>query len=174
MAGPWWRRSLGTETLQKMKESEGVSHAVMTDSLWPHGLWLTSLLCPWNSPGKNSGVGCHALLQGIFLTQRFHLGLPHYRQILYHLSHHDLHARPIIYLDDETRNRSQDTSAGFCPLLLGTLLCSEPDPVLEEAGPISPHGPPVGDVQNWFFSTRLHIWHCWHYPQAVFAVNFFP
>ena len=27
------------------------------------------LLCPWDSPGKNTGVGCHALLQGIFLTQ---------------------------------------------------------------------------------------------------------
>ena len=30
---------------------------------------LTRLLCPWDSPGKNTGVGCHALLQGIFLTQ---------------------------------------------------------------------------------------------------------
>ena len=29
----------------------------------------TRLLCPWNSPGKNTGVGCHFLLQGIFLTQ---------------------------------------------------------------------------------------------------------
>ena len=28
-----------------------------------------ALLCPWDSPGKNTGVGCHALLQGIFLTQ---------------------------------------------------------------------------------------------------------
>ena len=34
-------------------------------------LWATAcqLLCPWNSPGKNTGVGCHVLLQGIFLTQ---------------------------------------------------------------------------------------------------------
>ena len=31
-------------------------------------LW-TRLLCPWDSPGKNTGVGCHALPQGIFLTQ---------------------------------------------------------------------------------------------------------
>ena len=29
----------------------------------------SSLLCPWDSPGENTGVGCHALLQGIFLTQ---------------------------------------------------------------------------------------------------------
>ena len=32
-------------------------------------LWATSLLCPWGSPGKNTGVGCHALFQGIFPTQ---------------------------------------------------------------------------------------------------------
>ena len=40
-----------------------------------------------DSPGKNTGVGCHALLQGIFLTQGSNLGLPRCRQILYSLSH---------------------------------------------------------------------------------------
>ena len=34
-----------------------------------YGLYPTRLLCPWDSPGKNIGVGCHALLLGIFLTQ---------------------------------------------------------------------------------------------------------
>ena len=34
-----------------------------------HELWHTRLLCPWNFPGKNIGVSCHFLLQGIFLTQ---------------------------------------------------------------------------------------------------------
>ena len=38
-------------------------------TLQTHGLWPTRLLCPWDSPGKNTGVGCHFLLQGIFLTQ---------------------------------------------------------------------------------------------------------
>ena len=38
-------------------------------------------------PGKNTGVGCHALLQGIFPTQGSNPGLPHCKQILYHLSH---------------------------------------------------------------------------------------
>ena len=47
----------------------------------------TRLLCPWDSPGKNTGVGCHFLLQGIFLTWGLNLGLPHCRQFLYHLSH---------------------------------------------------------------------------------------
>ena len=32
--------------------------------LRPHGLWPAGVLCPWNSPGKNTGVGCHFLLQG--------------------------------------------------------------------------------------------------------------
>ena len=40
-----------------------------------------------DSPGKNTGVGCHALLQGIFPTQGSNLGLPHCRQIVYCLSH---------------------------------------------------------------------------------------
>ena len=46
-----------------------LSHSVMSDSLQPHGLWPTSLLCPWDSPGKNTGVGCPFILQGILLTQ---------------------------------------------------------------------------------------------------------
>ena len=40
-----------------------------------------------DSPGKNTGVGCPALLQGIFPTQGSNPGLPRCRQILYHLSH---------------------------------------------------------------------------------------
>ena len=38
--------------------------AVISDSLRSHGLQPTRLLCPWDSPGKNTGVGCHFLLQG--------------------------------------------------------------------------------------------------------------
>ena len=38
------------------------SHSVMSDSLRPHGLQPTRLLCPWDFPGKSTGVGCHHLL----------------------------------------------------------------------------------------------------------------
>ena len=38
--------------------------SLMSDSLQPHGLQPTRLLCPWDSPGKNTGVGCHTLLWG--------------------------------------------------------------------------------------------------------------
>ena len=66
-------------------------------------LYLVAQLCPTlynpvdcsppgssiqgDSPGKNTGVSCHALLQGIFPTQGSNPGLPHCRQILYRLSH---------------------------------------------------------------------------------------
>ena len=46
-------------------------------TLWPHGPQPNRLLCPWDSPGKNTGVGCHALLQGIFPTQGSNPGLLH-------------------------------------------------------------------------------------------------
>ena len=43
--------------------------SVMSDSLWPHILQSARWFCPWNSPGKNPGVGCPAPLQGTFPTQ---------------------------------------------------------------------------------------------------------
>ena len=43
--------------------------------LRPSGLQPSRLLCPWDSPGKNTGVGCHARLQGIFLAQGSNLHL---------------------------------------------------------------------------------------------------
>ena len=48
-----------------------------------HGLW------PWNSPGQNTGVGSHSLLQGIFLTQGSNPSLPHCRWIIYQLRHQE-------------------------------------------------------------------------------------
>ena len=50
-------------------ESESVSGLVVTNSLQPHGLGPTRLFCPWDSPCKNTWVGCHFCLQGIFPTQ---------------------------------------------------------------------------------------------------------
>ena len=47
------------------------------------------LLCPWDFPGKNTGVGCHSLLQGIFLAQGSNLCLLHCRRIFYCVSHQE-------------------------------------------------------------------------------------
>ena len=67
-------------TLYINYESESCS--VVSDSLRPHGLYS-----PWNSPGKNTGVGNLSILQGIFPRQGLNPGLLHCRWILYQLSH---------------------------------------------------------------------------------------
>ena len=59
-----------------------LSHSVVSDSLQSYALYLSSLLCPWNFPGKNTGVGCYFLLQGIFPAQGLNLSLlclPHWQ-----------------------------------------------------------------------------------------------
>ena len=60
-----------------------LSCSVVPESLQPHGLYSARLLCPWDSLGKNAGVGCHALLQEIFPIQGSNPGLPHCRQIIF-------------------------------------------------------------------------------------------
>ena len=82
---------------QRKKGSE-VAQSCLT--LRPHGLQPTRLLRPWDSPGMNTGVCCHFLLQGIFPTQGSNPGLPHSRHTLYHLSHynqHEIYYRGILY-----------------------------------------------------------------------------
>ena len=61
----------------------------MSNSLQPYRLQTARLLCPWNSPGKNTGVGSPSLPQGTFPIQGMNPGLLHCRQILYHLSHQE-------------------------------------------------------------------------------------
>ena len=57
-------------------------------TLWdPMNYSLPGSFVHGDSPGKNSGVSCHALLQGICSTQGLNPGLPHCGQILHHLSH---------------------------------------------------------------------------------------
>ena len=88
----WWPGSVvGLRRSSKALPKAKVSHSVTYDSLWPHRRLPTRIFCPWDSPGKNTGVGYHALLQGIFPTQelkvslmspaladyrRYHLGSP--------------------------------------------------------------------------------------------------
>ena len=87
-----------------------VSQQVMSHSLPSHGLQPARLLCPWDFPGKHTGVACHFLLQGIFPIQgsnRHLLHLLHCREILYHLSHQGSH----YLLESENESRSS------CPTL---------------------------------------------------------
>ena len=71
---------------QVSMSSGGVSHSVVPSYLRPQGLQPTRPLCAWDSPGNNTGVCCHSLLQLTFPPQGSNPGLLHCRQILYHLS----------------------------------------------------------------------------------------
>ena len=68
--------------MQSERKKESLNHSVVSDTLRFHGLQLARLLFPWDSLGKNAGVRCHFLLQGIFLTQESnpcHLHLLHWQ-----------------------------------------------------------------------------------------------
>ena len=61
----------------------------VSDSLRPHGLQPARFLCPWDFPGKNTGVGCHFVLQRIFPTQGLNQCLLHWQEDSSLLSHQE-------------------------------------------------------------------------------------
>ena len=82
---PPYSKNYSTVLVRSKLSADSVEHerrSVVSDSLWPHGLYS-----PWNSPGQNTGVGSLSLLQGIFPTQGSNAGLWHCKWILYQLSH---------------------------------------------------------------------------------------
>ena len=68
------------------KKVKSLSHARLFATPWI--VACPKLLRPWDFQGKSTEVGCYFFLQGIFPTQGSNPGLSHYRQMLYHLSHH--------------------------------------------------------------------------------------
>ena len=77
--GAWWPAVYGVA--QSRTRLKRLSSSSSSSRVKP-----TRLLCPWNSPGKNTGVGSHSLLQGISI-QGSNPGLLHCKQIFYCLSH---------------------------------------------------------------------------------------
>ena len=59
----------------------------MSNSLQSCGLWSTRLLCPWDSPGKNTGVGSHSHVQRICPTQGSNPRVLHWQTYSLPLSH---------------------------------------------------------------------------------------
>ena len=76
VSGEWNELSVDLQRQRGVAETQAHSvvracsvPSAVSDPLWPHGLQPTRLLCPWNSPDNDTGVGCRTLLQGIFPTQ---------------------------------------------------------------------------------------------------------
>ena len=84
-----------------------VSCSVVSNSLRPCGLEPSRLVCPCDFPGKNTGVGCHFLLQRIFLTQGSNLHLLHWQADSLLLSH------LILLCQDGTHEQSYEDSCLF-------------------------------------------------------------
>ena len=86
--GEWITILIGAKT-ERLAYSAA---SVVSDSLWP---------CPWDFPGKNTGVGCHFLCQGIFPTEGLNSRLLHCTQILYHWAtkeaHHNIISRSLLF-----------------------------------------------------------------------------
>ena len=81
--------------------------SVTFDSMRPYELQPTRLLCPWDSPGKNTGVGCHALFQGIFPTQGSN-------PCLLHLLHWQASSLPLVPPGSEPWANNFLSSPFFC------------------------------------------------------------
>ena len=86
------------------------SRSVMSDSWRTHGLEPTRLLHLWNSPGKNTGVGCPFLLQRIFPTQGLTPHLLHWQVDFLLLSHVGSPTRVMRYKKQNKKTRAQYTS----------------------------------------------------------------
>ena len=102
-----------------------LSHVQLFATLWT----ITRLLCPWDSPGKHTGVDCHFLLQRIFLTQRSNPHLLHCRQILCCLSHQGSHTSSMMHKQQIVRSpcvyffpRKWLSSASICVLNIDYIL----------------------------------------------------
>ena len=96
-------------------------HSVVSNSLWPHGLQPARLLCPWDSPGKNTEVGCHFFLQVIFQSQGLNLCL----LCLLHWQVSSLPAEPpmklrYLYVDGQNKVKTNEECVNYvvgCPFI---------------------------------------------------------
>ena len=105
--------------------------SVMSESVWPFGLQPARLLCPWDSPGENTGVGCRFLLKGIFLTRGSNRSLLchlHCRQILYGWATGE--ACALCVSTQWILAALLEERCGFCFHFMGEKMQAQPSPML--------------------------------------------
>ena len=81
-----WKRK-AWEWLEGISSYTMLSRSVASDSFWPHGLWPTSLLCPWGFSRQEYWSGLTCPPSGYLPNLGIEPMSPHFRWILYHLSH---------------------------------------------------------------------------------------
>ena len=111
--------------LVMMSSCAVLSHSVVSNSLRPHDCSPPGSSVHGDSPGKNTGVGCHALLQGIFPTQESNLGLLHCRQILYRVRYKG-NSKKVIKHMEKKKKEVRVLVTRSCPTLCDPMDCSPP------------------------------------------------
>ena len=96
--------------------------SIMSYFLQPYGLQPTKILCPWDSPSKNIGTGCHFLLQGIIATQVLSLHLLH----LLHCQEDLLALSHLGFSNEIFRSVQFSSVAQSCPTLCNPMNRSTP------------------------------------------------
>ena len=106
----WYQKRQPIESSLSVHQKQGEMKSLSRVRLFatPWTVACTRLLHPWDFLGKNTGVGCHFLLQGIFPTQGLNPGLLHCRQKLYHLSHQGSPERLSIEKEDMSASQERD------------------------------------------------------------------
>ena len=132
----------------------------MPDSLRPDGLQLTRLLCPWDFPDNDTGVGCHFLLHGIFPTQGSNPGVLHCRQILYQLSYKGNPKKPPTFI--YTAVQRTLLSVFSKTIVQSHQFCSAQPLDCKEIKPVDPKG-----SQSWIFMLKLKLQHFGHLMRRI-------
>ena len=118
------------------------------------------------SPGKNTGVGCYVLFQGIFPTKGLNSGLPHCRRILYHLSHKGSPRILEWVAYPFSRGSSQPRIEPRSPTLQADSLPSEPQGKPKNTG--------VGSLSllQGIFLTQESNWGLLHFRQILYQLSY--
>ena len=128
--------------------------------------WTARLPCPWDSPGNDTGVGCHFLFQGIFLTQGSNpnlLRLPHWQEDSLPLSHHVVAAWSLsrVWLSATPWTAACHASPSFTISKSAQIRVHWIDDAIQPSLPLPPSSPPALNLSQHqgFFSNEsaLHI-----------------
>ena len=130
----------------------------------------TASLCPWNFPGKKTGMGCHFLPQGIFPNQGLNPCLLHCKQILYRLSHQGVYQYHLVLGEDGQDDPQRDETLHYATYFfsaskscLGRVSVSG----VVAFGPLQNNEPKISHSRKAFGVCELGCRDCWGSAQGL-------